>query len=701
MPFNNKHPFLVQISVALLYFLLAIIALKFAVIEGNATILWPSSGLALAVVITFGKRVAAGIGLGAFISGLYAGNSLFTSALIALGNTLEPLFAVYLLGLVPFSANLFHLKDYLLLVVAGSAGAVISALIGPLALVFAHFISLSDLPYTALYWWMGDILGVVLIAPFLLLFNFKIFWQLIRQQRFEALLLTVLTATLAPVVLAGFNTPDILAKFNSSYLLALPLIWSILRFGHIFTALISFFYFVIAIYGLLIDQGLFIDGLSQANLTLFWAYFVFIALISQTFAYISSERATLYQAINTSQSEVYIFCDDSLKFEFVNRTGLNNLGLSLVDALKLTAFDIKLFYSKQQFQELLAPLSLNKYSTVNYETVQQRTDGSLYPVEVTIKPIIHSSKQCYLATISDISERMAREQQRILGDQVCDLSPQAIMITDQDNKIIRVNAAFTEMTGYSAEEACGHNPTILSSGRHNKAFYKTVWQTLHEQGLWQGEIYNRRKNGELYLQNITIKVLLDANGKPEHYIAMFTDITHEREQTLHLKHLSQHDVLTDLPNRSLLLEEFQFAVASAKRNNTQLGLLFIDLNDFKPINDRFGHTYGDQVLQITATRMQQCIREMDMISRVGGDEFIVLVTNIENSNACQILIDKLKTVIAQPMIIHKIKLQVSASIGFAIYPDQANNFDDLLKIADLAMYKDKSATKQNHASATE
>ncbi|MDF1588413.1 MAG: MASE1 domain-containing protein [Gammaproteobacteria bacterium] len=166
MPFNNNHPFLVQISVALLYFLLAIIALKFAVIDGNATLLWPSSGLALAVLITFGKRVAAGIFVGAFISGLYVGNSLFTSALIALGNTLEPLFALYLLGLAPFSAKLFHLKDYLLLVVAGSAGAMISALIGPLALVFAHFISLSDFPYTAVYWWMGDVLGVVLIALF-------------------------------------------------------------------------------------------------------------------------------------------------------------------------------------------------------------------------------------------------------------------------------------------------------------------------------------------------------------------------------------------------------------------------------------------------------------------------------------------------------------------------------------------------------
>ncbi|MDF1588412.1 MAG: diguanylate cyclase [Gammaproteobacteria bacterium] len=535
----------------------------------------------------------------------------------------------------------------------------------------------------------------------MLLFSFKVFWQLIKQQRFEALLLTLFTATLAIAVLAGWHTVDLLAKFNSSYLLALPLIWSILRFGHIVTSLISFFYFVIAIYGLLIHQGIFIDDLSQANLTLFWAYFIFIALTSQTFAYISSERNTLYQAINTSQSEIYIFCDDNLKFEYINRAALNNLGLSLVDALKLTPFNIKPFYSKQQFQELLAPLYLNKCSTLNYETVQQRTDGSLYPVEVTVKPITHSSKQCYLATISDISERMARDQQRILGDQVCNLSPQAIMITDQDNKIIRVNTAFTEMTGYSAEEACGHNPNILSSGRHNKAFYKTLWHTLHEQGLWQGEIYNRRKNGELYLQNITIKVLLDTDGKPEHYIAMFNDITHEREQTLHLKHLSQHDVLTDLPNRSLLLQEFQFATASAKRNNTQLGLLFIDLNDFKPINDRYGHTYGDKVLQVIATRMQQCIREMDMLSRIGGDEFIVLVTDIENSNACQILIDKLKTVIAQPMIIHKIKLQVSASIGVAIYPNQANNFDDLLKIADLVMYKDKSATKQNHASATE
>lgn len=683
-----------QTCIMLTYFFVAIIALKFAVTEeGNATLLWPSSGIALVVILKFGYRYAVGIFWGAFSAGLYVHDPLYVCGLIALGNTLEPILAVYILRLLPFSVKLFHLRDYLLLIIAGSLGAIVSALFGPVSLVFAHFISLSEYPTIALHWWMGSVLGVVLIAPFLLLFNLKIFLHLIQTKHLETLSLLALSMLASLLVLTDFNLND-LVDFDGTYLLAIPLIWSIIRFGHVMTTLLAFMYFSIGIWGLLQHQGIFMDDQLQPNLMLFWGYFITIPLTSILFSYIVTERNVLYQAINSSPTEVYIFSEGDMQFDFLNRAALDNLGLTLPEALKLTPLSVKPLYTKQQFQALLEPLKNKEMASVYFETLHRRHNGSEYPIEVSIHKIEHNNHQCYMASVTDISSRLEKEQHRILGNYVCDISPQAIMVVDKERNIIRINASFTEMTGYEIHEILGENPRILKSGRHDKDFYHALWNDVHTEGYWRGEIYNRRKNGELFLQDLTIKVLYSANGDIENSIAMFTDITEDREQSLHLKHLSEHDILTSLPNRTRLQQEFLFAKASAKRNNSKVGLLFIDLNDFKPINDTYGHTYGDEVLQVIADRMKNCIREMDIVSRIGGDEFIVLVTNIETLDACRILLEKLKDTIAKPININGTPLQVSASIGMAKYPEQGDNLDDLIQVSDISMYADKEKMKQ-------
>tara|TARA_R110002050_G_scaffold57423_5_gene129343 strand:- start:264039 stop:266102 length:2064 start_codon:yes stop_codon:yes gene_type:complete len=678
------------------YFLVAIVAIKFAVIDSDkVTLLWPSSGLALVVLIRFGYRYTLSIFAGAFAAGLYIGDPLYVRALIALGNTLEPVLAVYILRSLPFSANLFRLNDYLSLIIAGSAGAVISALLGTTSLFLGGLISWSNIPTTVLHWWMGNALGVVLIAPFLLLFNFKTFMGLIRTQFIETLSLVSLSSLIALLVLTDQNIQYI-SNFRGTYLLAIPLTWSILRFGHVMTALIGFQYFAIGIWGLLLHQGIFVDSLLGPNLILFWAYFVAMALISLALSYIVSERNTLYQAINISETEIYVYCEGDMQFQFVNRAALDNLGLTLAEALKLTPLSLEPFLTQQQFQHLLTPLLNKEKSSICFESVHQRRDGSHYPIEITIQSIEHSSRQCYLASITDITARLEKEQHRILGNHVCDISPQAIMIINKDQIIIRINASFTRMTGYQAEEVLGKKPLeLLNSGRHDKKFYYQLWRDLKSKGHWQGEIYNRRKNGELFLQDLTMKALYSSSGVIENSIVMFNDITQEREEILQIKHLSEHDLLTGLPNRRLLQQEFRSAKAAAKRNSHHLGFLFIDLNNFKPINDTFGHTYGDEVLQVIAHRMQACVREMDMVSREGGDEFIVLVTNIESTTACSMLADKLKSAIAKPIIVNDISLSVTASIGIASYPEHGDSLENLIAIADSAMYEEKKTVRDS------
>ena len=267
---------------------------------------------------------------------------------------------------------------------------------------------------------------------------------------------------------------------------------------------------------------------------------------------------------------------------------------------------------------------------------------------------------------------------------------EAILVTNAVGIIVRVNKAFTEITGYSKEEALGNNPNMLSSGRHDEAFYFLLWESLSQQGQWEGEIYNRRKNGELYLQYLTIKVLHNAKGDITNHIAMFTDITEEREHHLQLQHLSEHDVLTELPNRFKLNQEFEFALTSAKRLRNKLAILFFDLNDFKPINDNYGHIYGDMVLQTIADRMAESIRDTDMVARIGGDEFVVLMTNIESDDAMQVLMAKLKAVISEPITVKENTFTVNASGGMAEYPEQGDTLEKLLHVADGEMYKDKA-----------
>ena len=682
-----------QLFVALMYFLIAIIALEFAVVNGNATLIWPSSGMALAVLIRLGKKYAVGVFLGAFTAAIYAGNEPVIWFFSALGNTLEPLAALYLLRFLPFSKNVYHNHDYLSLILAGAVGAIISAVLGGSALFLVDYVSLEQMPKTIFHWWVADALGILTITPCLLLFSYSQIKFLLQRKKIEATFILLSAALLACIFYADGGALKF-DKASSNYLLMIPLVWSILRFGQVVSSFVIAQYFCIAIYGLLIQQGMFWTGDLESSLYFFWAHFSVISILTMLVAYVTNERNTLFQALSNSHTETYIFCEDDKHFEFVSQRALENQGMGLLSALELTPIDIQLFSSERQLSTKLKPLREGRLSSIEFETFVQRRNQSLYPVEVRIEIVEYSNRESFLITMVDIAERLEKEKYLMLGNSVCELSPQAIMITNEEVNIIRINHAFTEITGYTEFEALGQDPSFLSSGRHDIKFYKILWDSLIQSGRWEGEIYNRRKSGELYLQNISIKALHNSQGKAEYYIAIFTDITEDREQTLHFKHLSEHDILTGLPNKSFLQKEFVYALAVAKRQKTQLGLLFIDLNDFKPINDNYGHNLGDHLLQTIATRMQACIRETDIVSRIGGDEFVVLVGNTESDKDCAILKDKLKNIIKQTVVVEGISLQVSASIGVANYPEQGSSLEQLLSVADKAMYEDKKAMKR-------
>jgi len=319
-----------------------------------------------------------------------------------------------------------------------------------------------------------------------------------------------------------------------------------------------------------------------------------------------------------------------------------------------------------------------------------------YSLQIPIKVIKHSkfanliNHYSYPTSLPEVALTLGRDKYLSLGNQVCELSKQAVMITDKDKNIIRVNAAFCEATGYQVESILGCNPRVLSSGKHDPNFYQAMWQQIDKHDTWSGEIYNRRKNGEVYLQSICINALRNLKGDVENYLALFSDITEEREHIEYLKELSGRDALTGLPNRLFLERKFYELLALSKRNNAKFGVLFIGLNKFKPINDQYGHAYGDILLQMIAARIDFTVREVDCVIRLGGDEFIVLMISVEHQNSGQILADRLKAIIAKPLGIDDVVLQVTASIGIAVYPDDGEGgLDGLHQVANERMYQDK------------
>lgn len=284
----------------------------------------------------------------------------------------------------------------------------------------------------------------------------------------------------------------------------------------------------------------------------------------------------------------------------------------------------------------------------------------------------------------------------LLSSRVFNAAREGIIVTDPQSKIIAVNPMFTDITGYSFDEVVGKDPSMLSSGKHNAAFYEAMWQSVMTNGHWQGEVWNRKKNGQLYAEQLTISSLLDEAGQPRHYLSLFSDITNSKEQQQSLEMMAHYDVLTQLPNRALFADRFERSIAHSKRDHTLLAVCFLDLDDFKPINDNYGHEIGDLLLIEVASRLKQALREEDTVSRQGGDEFALLLSNFESIGQCETLLSRIHRSLAQPYLIANETHYISASSGTTIYPLDNADIDTLIRHADQAMYQAKLAGKNNY-----
>ncbi len=333
-------------------------------------------------------------------------------------------------------------------------------------------------------------------------------------------------------------------------------------------------------------------------------------------------------------------------------------------------------------------------------TMEQRyvkLDGTVFDAEVQGLPITLAGQPAVLATLRDITERRQAQAKLLLAASVFDHAREGITITDVHGTIVDINEAFTRITGYSREDAIGRNPRMLSSGRHDEAFYESMWHALNVQGHWGGEIWNRRKDGEIYAELLNISAVRDARGDTQQYVALFSDITAIKEHQRQLEHIAHFDALTSLPNRLLLADRLQQAMAQAQRRGQQVAVAYLDLDGFKNVNDRYGHDVGDQLLIHLAAAMKDSLREGDTLARLGGDEFVAVLIDLDSVESCVPMLTRLLDSVAVPVQLGAVLLQCSVSVGVTFYP-QAHDMesDQLLRQADQAMYQAKLAGKNRY-----
>jgi len=321
-----------------------------------------------------------------------------------------------------------------------------------------------------------------------------------------------------------------------------------------------------------------------------------------------------------------------------------------------------------------------------------RPDGTIRHLEVH-DHIIRDATGKVLRLIGadfDVTERKATEERLLLAEQVFDNSPVAIMITDRENHIISVNGSFVRITGYAEDEVLGRDPGVFGSGLHNAEFFKRMWLSLGETDFWEGEIWDRRKTGEIYPKWMTINVVRDREDASRvHYVSIFSDITERKQAEEHIHHLAHHDPLTTLPNRMELEARLEQSIAAADRNRHSVAVMFLDLDRFKTINDTLGHHVGDLLLIEVARRLRQTVRSSDTVARLGGDEFVVVLPALEAPAVATTVAGSILAALGQPYLIESHVLHSTPSIGVSIYPQDGNDVGTVMKYADTAMYHAK------------
>lgn len=390
---------------------------------------------------------------------------------------------------------------------------------------------------------------------------------------------------------------------------------------------------------------------------------------------------------------IITYLDSAARICYINKIGCETLGYTQEELLQMSIPDIDPLFPIDVWTAHWQDLKNNR--SVLVETQHRRKNGEILSIEVIANYVKFGDKEYNVAFDWDISERKKIETDLRIAAAAFE-SHESMMITDADGVILRINHAFSKSTGYTAEEAIGKKPSILKSGRHDAAFYAAMWASVNRDGTWHGEIWDKRKNGEIFPKWLTISSVKSDDGAATHYVGSHIDITERKASEEEIRELAFFDPLTHLPNRRLLYDRLEHALAGSGRNGRKGVLLFIDLDNFKTLNDTLGHNIGDLLLQQVAQRLLSCVRECDTVARLGGDEFVVILENLgsqllEIAKKAEAVGEMILYSLGQPYFIASQECRSTPSIGATLFNGNHQQIDELLKQADIAMYQAKAA----------
>ncbi|MFK0087258.1 EAL domain-containing protein [Pseudomonas sp. NPDC090755] len=379
---------------------------------------------------------------------------------------------------------------------------------------------------------------------------------------------------------------------------------------------------------------------------------------------------------------------------FCRLTGFDNH-----TSLDHTTLDLGIWVDLNERRRLLAMLKRDGFVR-DFSCHIRRRDGQIRLCELSARPLPIAGVDCMLTIARDITERHLMQEKLQLAATVFENTAEGVLITDTDQRISAVNRAFSEITGYSEFETLGQTPRLLASGQHDSAFYAAMWHQLTAEGHWQGEIQNRRKNGELYPSWLTISAVRNSDRVITHFVAVFADISSLKHAQAKLDYQAHHDPLTGLPNRTLFENRLQAALTCAQASKRQGAVLFLDLDRFKHINDSLGHPVGDLLLKGIAQRLKEQVRDIDTVARLGGDEFIILLPGLQQPSDAEHIANKLLACFSAPFQAGEHEFFTSASIGTSLYPQDGTDVASLIRNADAAMYRSKAKGRNRVESYT-
>ena len=754
-----------QAGIAAVYAFLGWASLVFFSPERGSGALFLASGFALAMLL-LNLRYIGAIFLGALATNALLGYPAETVLLLSVGSTLGAYLGAWLLSQDKvFDIALVTARDYLLLIVYGGfIGSVVNAGFGVTGLWLAGILA-SEIQLSRFFvWWLNDVLGVIVITPLVLVWLHPLKVLFPKQKLNEALWVTAVALLVGQIFFMGWFAALIGYSIHG-YWVVLPIIWAALRLGKRWVALFLAIAAIQAVLGTNWEAGVFPHDIAASRLGSYWSFMMPLALAGMMFSVYIEQRQQAEIRMR-EQSEELNFRNQTLRMinrgaslSYVLRTlaqEFERLYPGCWCAILLLDKEGKHFYCgaaaslpdsyKQAINGLPVGEGIGASGAAvclgERVTVLDMQNYTFWPVGFRLRDaakkagiqscwsqpiknsehhvvgtfdIYHTANSQPSADEINGMERMAYLAAQVidqvniqeilhLKDAAFNASASAMVITDKNTLIQWANSAFSEMTGYRLNDLIGL--TLHDLGRSEKqdpALYQTIWKTILAGNVWQGELVHQHKNGADYDGEMTITPMKDAAGNLTHFVAVMRNISERKKSEEQIRTLAFYDTLTQLPNRRLLDDRLSRAMISSKRSNRYGALMFLDLDNFKPLNDKYGHGTGDLLLIEVAQRITRCVRGTDTVARFGGDEFVVMLDGLSTDrngsiSEAEIVAEKIRRAISEPFMLsaHKegrgevsIEHRCSTSIGVALFIGDGVSSDDLLKRADMAMYRAK------------